>query len=131
MIKKEIRTFLIVGTLTVCVDYFFYQLLLRSEFLSVPIAKALGFIAGTVFAYFANRYWTFNHRSPTAQSIVRFYVLYGLTLFVNVTTNALIIKVFPSLDVVVHVAFLVATGLSAILNFIGLKMFVFNQIKHE
>ncbi len=131
MIQKEIRTFLVVGTLTVCVDFLFYQLFLRSEFLPVPLAKALGFIAGTVFAYFANRYWTFQHRSPTAQSVVRFYVLYGLTLLVNVMTNALIIKALPNVDVAVHLAFIVATGLSAILNFVGLKMFVFNQIKQE
>jgi len=131
MIKKEIRTFLVVGTLTVCVDFIFYQLLLHTEVLPLSIAKALGFIAGTVFAYFANRYWTFNHRSPSSGSIVRFYVLYGLTLLVNVLTNALIIKALPSLDLAVYLAFIVATGLSAVLNFIGLKKFVFNQVKHE
>ena len=131
MIQKEIRTFLVVGTLTVCVDFLFYQLILQSEVLPLSIAKALGFIAGTVFAYFANRYWTFNHRSSSAGSIVRFYLLYGLTLFVNVMTNALIIKALPSLDIAVYLAFIVATGLSAILNFIGLKMFVFNQTKQE
>jgi len=131
MIQKEIRTFLVVGTLTVCVDFIFYQLLLHTEALPLSIAKALGFIAGTVFAYFANRYWTFNHRSPSSGSIVRFYLLYGLTLFVNVMTNALIIKALPNLDIAVHLAFLVATGLSAVLNFIGLKMFVFIQIKPE
>ena len=131
MIQKEIRTFLVVGTLTVCVDFIFYQLLLHSEALSLSIAKALGFIAGTVFAYFANRYWTFNHRSPTSGSIVRFYLLYGLTLFVNVLTNALIIQALPNFNFAVHLAFIVATGLSAILNFIGLKMFVFNQTKQE
>lgn len=131
MLRKEIRIFLVVGVLTVAIDYAFYQLLLQVESLPLTIAKAFGFLAGTIFSYCANRYWTFSQRHPLRNSIIRFYILYGLTLGLNVISNSLIMDLFSYVNYVMQFAFIVATGLSATINFIGMRFFVFTPDENK
>jgi len=125
MIRREISIFLIVGSLTVLVDYLSYRSLVWSGLLGVDIAKATGFLVGTVFAYFANRIWTFGHKTHAPGSVWRFATLYAATLGTNVFVNALALSVFAGLNGVIQMAFLLATGVSAVLNFLGMKLFVF------
>ncbi len=62
MIRRELKVFLIVGSLTVLIDFLSYRALLWSALVPVGGAKAAGFLIGTAFAYFANRAWTFGSR---------------------------------------------------------------------
>ncbi|EFL91634.1 putative membrane protein with GtrA-like domain [Candidatus Regiella insecticola LSR1] len=123
MIKRELSLFLLVGTLTVLVDFLFYRSLIWLGAMGITTAKVIGFLLGTLFAYFANRFWTFVHRSPTTGSPWRFMFLYASTLCVNVLANALLLKWLTD----IRLAFLLATGLSALLNFLGMKLFVFKD----
>lgn len=125
MIRRELVIFLIVGSLTVLVDFLTYRVLVWTQLLSVDLAKAVGFITGTVCAYFANSYWTFGHKLHAAGSVWRFVLLYAATLSVNVGINALALAKLAEQTGTVQVAFLLATGISATLNFFGMKMFVF------
>jgi putative flippase GtrA len=128
MIKRELVIFLIVGSLTVLVDFITYRGLVFMQLLNVDMAKAVGFLAGTVFAYFANRFWTFGHKLSSAGSAWRFAVLYTATLAVNVYVNALALDKLASLTAAVQTAFILATGVSATLNFLGMKLFVFRAV---
>lgn len=124
MIRREAGIFLVVGTLTVGVDFSSYHLLLWVG-VEHSLAKACGFVAGTLFAYFANRYWTFGHVKQAPNSVPRFAVLYAVTLGANVLVNQAVLSL-AGLDALwVNLAFLVATGVSAVLNFLGMKFFVF------
>ncbi len=128
MIRKEIPVFLIVGATTVGVDFLTYKLLLWTGIDYNP-AKTLGFIAGTVFAYVANRLWTFGHVAPKPKSLPRFCLLYGLTMAANVLINRFFLFALEGMVQAVQIAFLAATGVSATLNFLGMKFFVFRH--HE
>ena len=128
MIRKEIIVFLIVGTTTVLVDFIAYKLLLWGGIGYNP-AKAVGFITGTVFAYAANRAWTFGHVQHKPNSLPRFCLLYGLTLGTNVLVNRFFLSSLEGMVQAVQIAFLIATGVSATLNFLGMKFFVFRP--HE
>lgn len=125
MIKKELAVFLIVGTLTVLVDFFSYRILIGLDIFNIDVAKAAGFLTGTLFAYFANRFWTFGHKSHNPGSVGRFILLYAVTLGTNVLVNSLALKLFANTFAPVQLAFLMATGLTACLNFLGMKLFVF------
>ena len=85
------------------------------------------FHGGTAFAYVANRYWTFNHQAHPTGSHWRFMALYAATLGANVVINTLTLKHLPASQQMVQVAFVAATGVSAVLNFIGMKFFVFRM----
>lgn len=126
MIKLELSKFLVVGCLTVALDFMVYRGLTYFFLCDISLAKAIGFISGCIFAYFANRYWTFNQQATRSGSLWRFIIVYAVSLFANVLINQ---GIFSSWDspAALYVAFLVATGVSATLNFMSMKWFVFTQ----
>ena len=119
----QLRRFLIVGSTTVLVDFGFYTLCLALG-MAIDPAKGLGFIAGTFFAYLANRFWTFE-ASAVRGRLLRFLVLYLTTLVINVGVNAAVVAVAGTSPIGLGFAFVVATGVSASLNFIGMKFIGF------
>lgn len=127
MIRRELAIFLIVGSLTVLLDFLAYRSLVWMELMGIDMAKATGFLIGTVFAYFANRFWTFSHKPHAPGSAWRFTFLYAATLGANVFVNSLALALLSDTAAAVQVAFLLATGVSASLNFLGMKLFVFKS----
>ncbi len=125
MIRKELAIFLVVGSLTILVDYLTYRGIVWMGLLETNLAKGVGFLTGTIFAYFANHLWTFGPRGHAAGSVWRFAVLYTLTLLINICANALMLSILSDLPYPMQGAFVIATGLSATLNFLGMKHFVF------
>ena len=95
MIKRELPIFLVVGTSTVLIDFLTYRGLIWAQLFSVEIAKGTGFMVGTLFAYFANRFWTFGHKAHADGSVWRFIFVYSLTLAVNVLVNSFLISWIP------------------------------------
>jgi len=135
-IKRELGIFLIVGLLTVGIDFVIYRGFIYLQpfgLNSINLAKGFSFISGTVFAYFANRFWTFNQQITGAGSVFRFVVVYVLGLIANIAINYLCIEWFSSptlaLEYTLLIAFILATGVSASFNFIGMKFFVFTDRK--
>jgi putative flippase GtrA len=128
MIKRELAKFLFVGASTVFVDFICFYGLIELQFMEVDMAKAIGFLGGTLFAYFANRFWTFGHKPHVPGSAWRFSALYASTLGANVLINALALRLLGDVAAAIQLAFLLATGVSACLNFLGMKLFVFKPI---
>lgn len=126
MIKRELSIFIAVGCLTVALDFMVYRSLTYFFLCDISLAKAIGFISGCIFAYFANRFWTFKKQSTHSGSLWRFTLVYVGSLVANILINQGILSSWDSLAAL-YVAFFVATGVSATLNFIGMKWFVFTQ----
>lgn len=125
MIKREFTIFLIVGTTTVLIDFMAYRSFVWMGLMGIDMAKAMSFLIGTMFAYLANRFWTFGLKQHTPGSAWRFALLYAATLGANVFVNALALTLLTDTVLAIHVAFLLATTVSASLNFLGMKLFVF------
>ena len=118
-IKKELKRFLVAGISAVGTDLATYYLLLN--FLETDIAKAISFLLGTIVAFIINKYWTFEKHEKSYKEIIKFGFLYSFTLSANVITNNIILDMFS----ITLIAFLIATGVSTVLNFIGQKWWVF------
>jgi len=118
-IKKELKRFLVAGISAVGTDLATYYLLLN--LLDTDIAKATSFLLGTIVAFIINKYWTFEKHERSYTEIVKFGVLYSFTLGANVITNKIVLDIFS----ITLIAFLIATGVSTVLNFIGQKWWVF------
>ena len=123
MMRRELGRFLVVGSLTVLVDLLVYRGALATGLAGVAACKAGAFVAGTLFAYAANRAWTFGHTQPAPGSALRFALVYGSTLLANVAVNAALLAHGAG----VTPAFLAATAVSASLNFAGMKFLVFRS----
>lgn len=125
--SQKIVKFALVGAFTVLIDAFIYFLLmgfLENTFVS----KTVGFVCGAVFAYFANWRFTFGQRKGKYSEIL-FVAVYLCSLSVNSLLNELILLFGGREKFVLMVAFFVATGVSALLNFLGMSFFVFRDPK--
>jgi len=124
---RQAARFLLVGISAVVIDFVVYRLLLSFSVPTAP-AKISGFITGAVFAYFANRIFTFESESRRKRTeIAKFIGVYAMTMLANVAINSLAISLFAFGKYSIDIAFVLATGTSAALNFIGMKFFVFIQ----
>ena len=124
-VTGELARFLPVGVSTVAVDYASYLGLLALG-VEASIAKAIGFITGAVLAFFLNQRLIFGKRTHGVLGVLAFAVVYLLALGANVTVNEFALNALSGIESYSkHIAFLVATGVSATINFIGIKFAVF------
>ena len=125
MIRRELFIFLIVGSSVVLIDFLIYRGLVWFSLMDVNMAKGASFLIGSVLTYYANRIWTFGHQTHAPGSAWRYTVLHIGTLGVNVWVNAQVLAFLDDAVIAVQLAFFLATGTSATLNFVGMKWFVF------
>jgi putative flippase GtrA len=121
----QLGRFVLIGGFCALVDFGVYQALLQLG-LWVHLAKALSFIAGTTTAYFLNRRFTFAAgRRDGAGQVGGFALLYTVTFFVNVGTNALLLTLLPPSRWEIVLAWVVAQGTATTINFVLLRTVVF------
>lgn len=121
-LTKQLSRFIVAGCCAVGTDLAVYFMLL--QVLSPNVSKGVSFLCGTVVAYIINKYWTFEQHQKSGSEAVLFLLLYLFTLAVNVATNKWVLTLTNQS---VLLAFLVATGTSTVLNFIGQKWWVFKH----
>ena len=121
-LKKELPRFLVAGLSAVGTDYGSYVLLLT--WFDEPFSKGVSFLLGSVVAFMINKYWTFESMPHNLKEVSSFVLLYLSTLIANVSVNQLVLLYFP---VMLFMAFIMATATSTILNFIGMKFWVFKK----
>jgi putative flippase GtrA len=124
--KREIYIFLIVGSTTVCIDLFVYLSLIKINMINLELSKGISFICGSVFAYFANCFWTFQFKIVDRTSMVLFFLTYTSSLSLNVLINSWL-SILGDGIWGFYIAFISATVASATLNFFTMKYFIFNK----
>lgn len=117
--RKEIIRFIIVGSGAVLTDFLVYNFSLM--LFSMSYSKVISFLCGSLVAFMANKMWTFEQKENRTYEIVKFTLLYSISLMFNTTTN----KVIFDYSGDKLLAFIFATSLSTLINFIGQKYWVF------
>lgn len=120
--QQEIFRFIATGLTAVATDFGSYLFML--DIVSADIAKGSSFILGSVVAYFMNKIWTFGNNEAVMSTLVHFILLYSLTFMANVAVNHISLIYISELMVI---GFILATATSTILNFIGMKFWVFSK----
>jgi putative flippase GtrA len=120
-LKREMARFLVAGFCAVGTDVGSYFLILKA--LPHDYSKGISFLLGTIVAYFINKNWTFEKKTKAYEEMGKFAILYLSTLGANVLVNRIVLNLFQS----TFLAFLLATGVSTVLNFIGQKCWVFKR----
>jgi len=123
LLKGELLRFLVVGGIAVALDATSYWALMRFAGLDPVWAKRISFAIGSVWAFFANKYFTFAVRELRASEPVLFAVVYLAGWFLNSVTHDLMLGWLG----LKWFAFLAATGVSTCSNFIGQKFLVFRR----
>ena len=98
------------------------------------ISSALNYIVGSIFSYFANKYFTFNCKKKSWKEAVRFvlnisicyFIAYGLAQPIVIRLFSFI-KISFSGSLLDQIAMIVGMVIFVIINFIGQKVFVFKK----
>jgi putative flippase GtrA len=126
---KQLLRFLVVGGSSVAVDLICYAVLLNH--MDRIAAKGLSYLAGVLFGFAGNKFWTFESQRRSYSEPAIYFLLYLSTMVLNIAINS---WVFHNLqnwnraeDASQLLAFLVATGVTTVINFLGLKHLAFRQ----
>lgn len=121
--RGQIARFLVIGGASVAVDLAVYAILTAFTPLSWAAAKGLSYAAGVVVGYFGNKFWTFQSASRSVGEPALYLMLYALTLALNIGCNQLALAALgPQFKLG---AFLFATGITTVTNFLGMKLVAF------
>ncbi len=123
--NKEMLRFLVSGGLAVLTDLVSYYWLV--ETLSTDSAKAISFVLGSIVAFFMNKIWTFESNNQTSTAHTTIFNALHCNFFANIAVNHLILQSTLNSTLI---AFIFATATSTILNFLGMKFWVFKK-QHE
>jgi len=125
-LHSQYFSFIIIGIISVSLDFILYLFLLFLG-LDTVISKSISFAVVIFFPYYANRKYTFNSSRSGPKVFVSFIMLNLVTLIVNVTSNEVSLHVLGTTQYMIILSFIIATSVSALLNFLGMRYIVFKK----
>lgn len=130
MLQSQLVKFVLVGGFSAIVDFGSTALFTFAFGLSDGVAKALGFVLGTLTAYFINRRWTFQ-AEPSGRRFAITMATYGLTFAVQWGLYKVSIPWLEGFDLnafwVRAISFVIAQGTATVLNFLIQKFLIFKR----
>lgn len=128
-LARQIARFLVIGGSSAAIDFGCYRLLLASLAWSPAAAKGISYLIGMALGFFGNKFWTFESRRRSISEPVLYVGWYAITLGVNISANSLLLAALgPAAQLA---AFLIATALTTVLNFLGLRLIAFRGALHR
>ncbi|MBR4981223.1 MAG: GtrA family protein [Lachnospiraceae bacterium] len=119
----------IIGTLAMLIAYNIFHM-------GYWLSSALNYIIGSIFSYFANKYFTFKAENKSKMEIVRFviniavcYLLaYGIA---QPIMDALLKDITLSRAFMDQISMFFGMGIFVVLNYFGQKFFVFKKMDNN
>jgi putative flippase GtrA len=140
--RKQLVKFGFIGGLAVLTDlvcYYAFLQVLPDALFPAPVnneavAKTLSFLCGLSVTYQLNKRWTWRRKDRSNRRLVKFLGLYGVSLVLNVSMNGLFLWILHQYSTwswvprKYLVAFVGATGICAVFNFVGQKFWIFKGV---
>lgn len=136
MIKKifalEQSRFILVGIMNTIIGTSVMFIAYNLFGLGYWISSALNYIIGSIFSYFANKYFTFKSEKKSGEEIVRFtinivvcyFIAYGVAKpAINILLGSLNLKI----SLLEQAGMLLGMCIFIVINFLGQKFFVFKK----
>ena len=127
----QFNRFLLGGAVAVGLDWSTYFILTELAGINALTSKICSFFLGTIFSFFFNGRITFQAPLSTP-GFIRHIALYSLSLIVNIITFRFIVStILTSTFSETFIGLIVATSISLILNFLGMRYYVFSNMEGE
>ena len=127
-VLTHLYKFVIAGGISAVVDYGLTMIIQHALGQSYPLAKAIGFIFGTITAYVINRRWTFEAEASAKKFLqtmslyaLMFAVLWGLA----VSVNHLLLNAEASAFIAGTVGYVIGQGVATAVNFVVQRWVIF------
>jgi putative flippase GtrA len=129
ILKHQLASFTGVGIFSLGIDALSYAFMINFTSLGMNFSKGASFFLGTLNSYFFNRSITFRSSIHHASGLSKHLSVYGFSAASNIFMNNFIFQALESIGFpyAILFGFLSATAISVIINFIGLKFFVFKS----
>ena len=124
--ENKVIRFLFVGSSTVIIDFIIYSILYLIGFDS-KISKSLGFISGTIYAYYMNKNITFKSNKRGTKVFFSFVTLYIFSLILNVYINETLLSWNYFANYTYFLSFIIATIISATVNYSVMNLIIFKN----
>lgn len=114
--------FILAGGLCTFIDFILYMLL--SMVISVTYAKGFSMICSCTVSFFLNKFWIFKEKGwPSVNQILKYVAVQIINISINVGSN----KVIYDFTNVKILAFMVATFMAMMVNYLLQKRVVFRE----
>ena len=125
--KRKVFRFVLVGVSAVAIDFTIYIWLVE---VGTPtyFSRGISYFTTLLYAYFANTYYAFRVNYVSWNIFSKYCLLYVSVLFFNVLLNEKLLLIFGKEYYSLVIIYVFVTGVSAVINFIGLKQYVFFKI---
>ena len=127
-VLTHLYKFVIAGGISAVVDYGLTMIIQHALGQSYPLAKAIGFIFGTITAYVINRRWTFEAEA-SAKKFLQTMSLYALMFAVQwglaVSVNHLLLNAEASAFIAGTVVYVIGQGVATAVNFVVQRWVIF------
>ena len=124
--NKSIFRFLLTGGSSTLIDFIIYYLL--GTYIDISIAKCISMLCASIYSYFLNKRWTFENVEKTSISIIlKYYITFIINMAINVGINRIVFHHAHNK----LIAFIVATAIAMIVNYLLQKKWVFIQTTKE
>lgn len=115
---KRLVKFAVTGIAGTILDFLAFNLVLLLTGNPV-LARGVGYVFGTLWAFFVNRSWVFKSQNGIS-SIIPFLLVYGSSGFVAVA-----IQSFLNASSGVFIGYLISLMVASVMNFLGMRFLVF------
>jgi putative flippase GtrA len=126
-LNHQFSRFFVGGLIAVSLDWGAYLFLTQLSGIQPNVSKVIGFIVGTIFAFYYNGMISFQSNLGKTR-FIRHISLYTFSMLINVATFNSAMKIAPLfLGSTSIISLTLATSVSMFLNFFGMRSWVFRD----
>jgi putative flippase GtrA len=124
--RGQVARYLVAGGSAVVVDFICYRSIMWMLDMKL-LAKAIGYVAGTIYSFYVNRSFTFKRDSSDRAQVISYLFIYVLSMFLNTGINQAGLSLLGTGEIGINASFVTAAIASAAFNFVCMKRFVFKR----
>ena len=123
--SRYLLRFLVVGLTSTALNYIVAMVLFYLLNIWITLSTIIGYLAGLSLGFYLNKTWTFEDTSKNNfKLILKYFFVYGISLFFAVFTVNFTIIIFNLPE---YIAVIMSIIVSTILNYLGLRNWVFSE----
>lgn len=130
ILSLEQSRFIIVGVMNTIIGAAAMLIAYNVFHLGYWISSAMDYIIGSIFSYFANKYFTFKSEKKSVSEVIRFAINIVVCYFISYSVAKPIVEIVLkdmklSISILEQFSMFFGMGIFIVLNYFGQKFFVF------